>query len=138
MYHSSVQSPLSPNSSSTAKHTVCIQTSNKPPLLIDLLSITGALLHHHGISVLSYFDQCSIAYCLAVVRDPMDLCTLCSKVCKIISRSSKKSALLYSLPLSLVPFSQSFDCIFPTEALNVVFKYNEFETSPHTGELTVC
>lgn len=46
----------------------------------------------------------------------------------------RKSALLYSLPLSLVPFSQSFDCIFPTEALNVVFKYNEFETSPHTGE----
>lgn len=35
----------------------------------------------------------------------------------------KKSALLYYLPIPLVPFSQSFDCIFPTEALNVVFKY---------------
>ena len=31
---------------------------------------------------------------------------------------------------ALVPLSQSFDCIIPTEALNVVFKYNEIEPAP--------
>lgn len=63
----------------------------------------------------------------------MNLCTLSPKVCKILPRSSKKkekSALLYYLPIPLVPFSQSFDCILPTKALNVVFKYNEFEQAP--------
>lgn len=39
-----------------------------------------------------------------------------------VPRSSKKSALFYDPPLPLAPFSKSFDCILPTEALNVVFK----------------
>lgn len=42
----------------------------------------------------------------------------------------KKSALLYYPPILLVPLSQSFDCIIPTEALNVIFKYDEFEQAP--------
>lgn len=53
-------------------------------------------------------------------------------------QKKKKSALLYYLPIPLVPFSQSFDCILPTKALNVVFKYNEFEQAPYTVELTAC
>lgn len=44
-------------------------------------------------------------------------------------QKKKKSALLYYLPNPFAPFSKSFDCISPTQALNV-FKYIEFEKAP--------
>lgn len=68
----------------TADHTIGVLTSKNPLyLLIGHVSITAALVHHRGISVRSYFDLCSIAWCLAVLRDPTNLCTLSPKVCKI-------------------------------------------------------
>lgn len=43
----------------------------------------------------------------------------------LLEKKLKKCIILSSHPL--VPSSQSFDCLFPTEALNVVFKYDEIE-----------
>lgn len=49
-----------PQASSTAKHTVLVYLLATNPF-IDWFSMTGAFLHRHGISVLSYFDLCSKA-----------------------------------------------------------------------------
>lgn len=39
-----------------------------PDPFADWFPLTGALLHHRGISPLFYFDLCSTALCLAVPR----------------------------------------------------------------------
>lgn len=64
--------PKTLQASSTAKHTVLVYLLATNPF-IDWFSITGALLRHHRISVLSYFDLCSIALCLAVLNEFMHL-----------------------------------------------------------------
>lgn len=67
---------------------------------------------------------------LSCAKRPHEFMHLKPQSMQDITPLLKKSALLYYLPIPLVPFSQSFDCIFPTEALNVVFKYHEFEQAP--------
>lgn len=82
-----------------------------PEPFADWLSVTGALLHHRGITPLVYSDLCSAAQCLAVPRPHKVTHLKPHSMQNITLLLPKRKVHYYCPPPLMSTLSQSFDCM---------------------------